>query len=111
MPLVESIMPDVVTQIIQQGLIEIDLGDVVVTQTAGIILALGERTFDVSVPMARVGDILFLKPKIVLPLGYGLRDFGIVTDGSVQLKLQCPLLALGASFTATWFGKAYRMPS
>lgn len=78
----------------------VSLPDVTVSQTAGLVLSAGERTFNVACAgVVKATDTLLVVSKAAFPAGYGLRGYSAPSDNNLSIVLQCPGLALGASFS------------
>ena len=78
----------------------VPLPDVVVSQTAGLVLSTGERSFNVACAgIVKATDTLLIVNKNAYPAGYGLRGYSAPSNDNLSIVLQCPGLALGASFS------------
>lgn len=78
----------------------VSLGTVTVAQTAAVAIAAGIRTVAITgVTGLLAGDTIILTPTAALPVGYGFHNAVCVVDGTLQVTLFAPLLAIGASYT------------
>lgn len=78
-----------------------DLPQVTISQTATIAIAAGIRKVTVSCSGLQVGDRILLTPTASTPTGYGLHDAVCVTTGQMEVTINGPLLAIGASYSFT----------
>lgn len=99
---------DMADTVIMQGLTESN-ASITVTQTASVLaLQIGERSFDLPVAGITPASKIFADiSAITMPDGYGLRKL-TPGNGIVTVKMQCPLLALFASFSITIPLKVYQ---
>lgn len=78
------------------------LGEVDIVDQAAVVLALGVRSKDVSVPASwglRTSDTLFVTPGASLPAGYAIDNAIPLTTTSIRVYFIGPALALLASNT------------
>lgn len=75
------------------------LGDVNITYTAAIAVSAGPRPIAVAVPNAKAGDILAVRLTAAIPVGYDIGSCYCLTDGTIQVVIDHPVLALGANFS------------
>lgn len=79
---------------------KVSLGTLTVTQTALVAITAGVRTLTFTgVTGSLAGDDLLLFPTSALPAGYAIHNVRCPTNGTVEVTMTGPLLALGASFS------------
>lgn len=78
----------------------ISLGTVTIAQTAVLAIAAGIRAITITgVTGLLAGDVVILTPTTSLPIGYGFHNAVAIADGTLQVTLSGPLLAIGASYS------------
>lgn len=78
----------------------ISLGTVTIAQTAAIAIAAGIRAITITgVTGLLAGDTVILTPTAALPIGYGFHNAVATANGTLQVTLSGPLLAIGASYS------------
>lgn len=78
----------------------ISLGTVTIAQTASIAIAAGIRAITITgVTGLLAGDTVILTPTAALPVGYGFHNAVATANGTLQVTLSGPLLAIGASYS------------
>lgn len=76
------------------------IGQVTITQTATVSIALGPRNLNVPLAGVTPSGIYLVSPTAPLPAGYQLQTVATSTAaGRLQVTLNAPLLAIGASYT------------
>lgn len=79
---------------------KVALGTLTVAQTAIIAINAGVRTLTFTgVTGSLAGDDLLLFPANALPAGYAIHNVRCPTNGTVEVTMTAPLLAIGASFS------------
>lgn len=79
---------------------KVSLGTLTVTQTALVAITAGVRTITFTgVTGSLAGDDLLLFPASALPAGYAIHNVRCPVNGTVEVTMTGPLLALGASFS------------
>lgn len=79
-----------------------DLGTVTISQTATVALVLGVRTFNLTgVTGLLATDLVMVVEDTGMPDGYGLCGAKVTGAGALKVRMLCPVLALGASFSFT----------
>lgn len=86
----------------------VNLGNVVLTQTATVAIALGVRTITVSAPGVVAGETIQLIPIADLPIGYAIHNAVATANNTLRVTLTAPLLAIGASYSITCRVVAFR---
>lgn len=78
----------------------ITLGNVTIAQTAAVAISAGVRTVTITgVTGLLAGDTVILTPTAALPVGYGFHNAVATANGTLQVTLTAPLLAIGASYS------------
>lgn len=77
----------------------VPLGNITISQTAAIAIAAGIRSLNFSVPGLLKDDNVLVFPSAALPAGYAIHGAIALANGSLQVTLTAPLLAIGATFS------------
>lgn len=80
------------------GQIEV-VGEVTVTQRATVAIAAGVRSVMLDLAGVQAGDALVPLAMGALPAGYMIGGATAPQNGKVQITLQAPLLAIGATYS------------
>lgn len=79
----------------------IEMGNISLTQTATVAISAGVRTLTFTVPNLLANDKTLLFPIAALPTGYYIVAVIASAANTLQVSLQAPLLAIGATYSIT----------
>lgn len=79
----------------------IEMGNIVLTQTATVAITAGVRTLTFTVPGLLQNDKTILFPIAPLPTGYYVVAVIASAANTLQVSIQAPLLAIGATYSIT----------
>jgi hypothetical protein len=80
----------------------VSLGEIKLEQTAVLALGPGIRTITLTgIAGLRKGEVVLAVPTAGLPVGYAIHSAYATADGTLQVQLTSPALALGANYSIT----------
>lgn len=77
----------------------VQLGTVTLSQTAVVAIAAGLRTVTYPVPGVIKDENILLFPASQLPAGYAVHGAIATANGTIQVTMTAPLLAIGATYS------------
>lgn len=78
----------------------VKLGSITINETATIAITAGIRTLTrTGITGLLAGDNVLLVPTAALPAGYAIHNAVATANGTLQITLNAPLLAIGASYS------------
>jgi len=79
---------------------KVSLGNITVTETAIVAISAGIRTLTFTgISGLLAGDDIVLFPINALPIGYAIHNSVATANGTLQVTLNAPLLAIGSSYS------------
>lgn len=79
----------------------IEMGNIALTQTATVAISAGARTLTFTIPGIATYDKTLLFPLAAIPTGYIILGAIASAPNTLQVTLQAPLLAIGATYSIT----------